>query len=131
MSVHLFQVTFEAATEIPRDRIVNTWHFEGSGSDPENVADMLTDFYDSAIGGGIGTVSSLMTDQALEGTYWIKGYDLSDAEPRAPIYEDERLLANMDNTAPLPTEVALVMSYHATFASGVPAGRRRGRVYLG
>lgn len=131
MSVHLFTITFEATTAIPADNVVNTWYFEGSGTDPQNVGDMLSDFYDVAPTGETVGISSFMSDDALTGDYTIRAYDLSDPEPRAPVYEWESALAGISTQPQLPDEVALVFSYHSALASGVPAGRRRGRIYLG
>ena len=131
MSVHLFTVTFQSQSEIPADSMVNTWHFEGSGSDPVNVADMLTDFYDAVPTGQTTSIAEKWSSQVLSGNYTIRGYDLADPKPRAPIYEVTRTLTELPSTQPLPTEVAVCMSYHSALASGVPAGRRRGRVYLG
>lgn len=131
MSVHLFTVAFENDTELPKDNMVNTWYFEGSGSDPENVADMLTDFYTVVpTGGGFG-ISGYMSEQVLTGEYTIKAYDLADPKPRAPIYTVTRNMPGMSAAAALPSEVALCMSYAAAATSGVPAARRRGRIYLG
>lgn len=131
MSVHKFTVAFTHTSNVPADNLVNTWYFEGGGSDPENVADMLTDFYDAVPAGGTDSVSDYLSNSVLTGEYRIKAYDLSDPEPRAPVYEDVRNLIELQTAAALPDEVALVFSYHAQLASGVPQARRRGRIYLG
>lgn len=131
MATFLFTVTFTAISELPADNLVNTWHFEGSGSDFDNVGDMLEDFYTTTPDGQIGPISDFMTSQTITGDYTMKAYDLSDPKPRAPQWEETRTLVELPNAAGLPDEVALVMSYHASPLSGVSAARRRGRVYLG
>lgn len=131
MAHYLFTVTFDAATNMPADSIVNTWHFDGSGSDYENVADMLTDFYDAVPTGETTSISEFMTQQSINGDYTIRAYDMSDAEPRTPQYEVTRTLVELSNAVSLPTEVSICFSYHAQLVSGVAAARRRGRVFLG
>lgn len=131
MAIFLYTVAFESATSIPADTMVNTWHFEGSGSDPVNVADMLTDYYEDVPTGAAGSIVGAMTAQAFTGDIVINAYNLSDPKPRAPVYTVARTLAGIGSGTPLPSEVALVMSYHAASGSGVPPARRRGRVYLG
>lgn len=59
----------------------------------------------------------------------MKSYDLSDPEPRVPVLTFEADLAP-GSDEPLPTEVALCMSFQAGAASGVPQARRRNRVFL-
>lgn len=131
MSVHLFTMTFQSDSELPRDSMVNTFYFEGGGSDPENVGDMLYDFYQEQPTDSTFSIAEAMTTTALTGVVTIKGYDLADPQPRAPIYDDTRTLTGLGVGDALPTEVALVLSYRADYESGVPAARKRGRIYLG
>lgn len=131
MSVHLFTVGFESITELPADTMINTFHFEGSGADYANVADMLTDFYEDVPTGGSDSICTHISSRALTGDITIKAYDLSDPEPRPPVYTNERTLVGLTNSEALPDEVALCMSYHAAPAAGVAPARRRGRIYIG
>lgn len=131
MSVHLFTVTWESETALPKDAMVNTWYFEGSGTDPANVGDMLEDFYNADPSGLGYSIGSYFSDDIVTGDYTIKGYDLADAKPRAPMYESTRSLDTISTGDGLPPEVALCFSYHADYVSGTAPARRRGRVYLG
>lgn len=131
MAIFLFTATLGSNTNLPEDAMVNTFHFEGSGSDPENVVDMIQDFYIVVPSGQSTSIATFMTSAALNGDLTVRGYDLSDTPPRAPVIEQERDLTGLGSGDALPTEVALVMSYHAQYASGVQPARRRGRIYLG
>ena len=123
------QVTFGAANEIPRDAMTNSFHFHGTSGDYGNIADMLYDFYDVADTAS-AALRTHMTDNALDGSWQVKIYDLGEDVPRIPVFEDQRSLT-LGSGAALPTEVALVASFHCPFVSGQPAARRRNRIYLG
>lgn len=131
MALYKFTVSIEAASELPEDVIVNTWHFEGSGSDFANVGDMLDDFYSVTPTGAAFSVSSCFPDDSVSGNFTIRAYNMDEPEPRPPVYESSRVFPSLSSGDALPTEVALVMSYHAQLVAGVPAARLRGRVYLG
>lgn len=131
MSVHLFTVTLQSSTELPADAMVNTFYFEGGGSDPDNVGDMLYDFYNVQPTDATFSIAELFTTQALTGVMDVKGYDLAQPRPRAPMFDEQYELEGLGVGEALPTEVALCLSYRAEYASGVPAARRRGRIYLG
>lgn len=131
MAVHKLTATFTAFSQRPEDAIVNTLYFEGGGGDPDNVFDMVHDFFDADPTGLTSPLTEYMSNQAITNTLSFKLYDMSDPEPRVPVAEGTRTLTNLGTAAPLPTEVALVFSYHTTFVSGTAAARRRGRIYLG
>lgn len=131
MALFKWTITFEGESELPADGIVNTWHFEGSGSDPDNVRDMIRDFYVLTPTGSTYSISSCFPEGSVTDQYTIRAYNMDLPEPRPPVYEYTGTLPSLSSGDALPTEVALVMSYHAAPVSGVPAARRRGRVYLG
>lgn len=92
--------------------------------------------------GVLPTISSIVAPlyQTLD-TFWSnqlgstnaleqRFYDMGDPEPRTPVYTSFSNLSGA-GAAPLPNEVALVLSFHADFESGVPPARRRGRIYFG
>lgn len=124
MTLHRFDCIFQSETLLPADHVVNTWHFDEVAGPPENfdnVRDMLEDFYtelESFIAGGLYTPEVL-----------VKAYDMTDPEPRRPVYESGFTLT-MGTGEPLPPEVTLVISMQAAQASGVPQARRRNRKYL-
>nr|CRY96766.1 hypothetical protein [uncultured prokaryote] len=131
MALYLFTVSFESATELPADQIVNTWHFEGSGSDYDNVGDMLKDFYDSVPTGETRAISEYMSSNSITGNYVIKAYDTTDPKPRVPQWEDTGTLIEVSAGAALPSECAVCFSYSAAGLSGTSPARRRGRVFIG
>lgn len=59
----------------------------------------------------------------------LTSYARADTKPRAPVMVD-RYTLNPLGSAPLPTEVALCLSFQAAKISGSPQSRRRGRVYI-
>lgn len=117
-------------TALPEDLIVNTWHFRHTdvsvGTTPEDSAndmiDQLEEFYQA--------IDGVLFPTTVGTTIQCKAYDLNDAEPRVPVLT--RSIAITPNTGePMPHEVAICLSLKADVESGEPAGRRRGRVYLG
>ena len=129
MSVHTFQVIFQGDSGLAEDRYVNTFHFEGAGSDYDNVRDMLFDLYSQVNPFG-QAISTHMTSQ-LGLNPRVVAYDLSDTKPRVPVYEADLGVLTYGAGEPLPYEVALCLSFEAAKLSGVSQRRRRNRVYIG
>jgi hypothetical protein len=67
---------------------------------------------------------------SLATTFLVKVYDLTDAEPRLPILEDN-FGVTLGTGAQLPNEVAICLSFRGESGSGVNIARRRGRIFLG
>ena len=62
----------------------------------------------------------------------MKMYNLADPKPRVPVLDElVPLTVTQDTSTILPPEVAIVLSYHATFVSGSARASQRGRMYLG
>jgi len=124
------QVSFPFFTNIPQDVITNTFHFESSGvtntAAALEITEKLATFYADAF---------VKPGSAANYVLWYQGtckvYDLSEPPPRVPIINAISPTVNAPGGTTLPTEVALVVSYHAAPESGIPAARRRGRIYLG
>lgn len=118
-------------TNLPEDVITNTFHFREiiDSGDLEAVADDLqpgiTAFYTS-----IYTALSGASCINGQGCY-VNWYNLMQPEPRVPYRIDMPLNAIFVGTSDIPTEVAAVLSFHATPAPGVIPARSRGRIYLG
>jgi hypothetical protein len=124
MTLHRFDVIFQSETLLPEDHQVNTWHFDEVAGPPENfdnVRDMLEDFYVS--------LESFFAGVLFADTVLVRAYDMTDSEPRAPVYESAFDLA-MGSGEPLPPEVSLCISFQAAQVSGLPQARRRNRKYL-
>lgn len=58
-------------------------------------------------------------------------YRMSDPPMRLPIYEDDPDVYTTVATTPYPSDVAICLSYHAAYSSGVNRARRRGRIFIG
>jgi len=119
------QVSIPSDTGLPKDAIVNTWHFESDQSfadDADDVAGRLIAFYQAID----GVVLAAIADTPVT----IKMYDMADAEPRVPGYITTFTLAPASGTV-TPPEIAMCLSFRGALASGVNMARRRGRVFLG
>lgn len=108
----LAQVSLQAASQLPEDRMVNTlWFQTNPSADPELIPPVIEDFYQE--------LSTLMSDQALSETgHLVKLYDHADIEPRAPIFEYAFALPALASSIALPAEVALCSSFQGAPQSG-------------
>lgn len=128
------RATFEAATNISRDNVSNTFCFmnPAPGIDNfDNPLDMIQDLYCVAAPGSTAALGSHINN-SMKRTARLAVYDLDDPSPRAP--KDERFIT-LPNTIggyqECPAEVALCVSFQGTRESGVNQDRRRGRIFLG
>lgn len=136
MVAALAQVSFDADTGLPEDRVVNTWHFDADPAvfpatglaDAQNIADMVEDFYTAIPSGAAAAVASLYSSE-LAGSAIINVYDLTQPTPRVPVLEHPFSFTPGVNA--LPAEVAFCLSYQAIPVAGISQARRRGRIYLG
>lgn len=109
------------------DTITNTWYFlsdtasEVDATEGNVLADAVHAFHHS--------IRSWMSS-VLVATPSAQVYDMSDDEPRAPVYE-ETYAGSSTASDGLPSELAVVVSFQAAVVSGANMRRRRGRVYLG
>lgn len=113
-------------TDQPEDVATNTFYFASVAAmgsvDRTATAGRLDAFYNA-----IDLYLSPVV-KTTGGTY--KFYDMADPEPRTPL-EVKAMTPLAVGTATLPEEVAICLSYAAAPASGQPANRRRGRVFIG
>jgi hypothetical protein len=124
------QVILPYFTNIPEDVATNTLYFLTTGvpaTGPElaEINDRIIDAY-GVIDQALASFVSRVGNSAQ-----IKLYDMADPLPRAPIDTTNFALAAAAESLSMPGEVSVVMSYHASYESGVPNARRRGRIYLG
>ena len=110
---------------LPADTFTNTWHWLSNFVDRLDGAvmahDLLSTFYQAIDGLLAATIDTTAT---------VNVYDLEDPAPRVPIYTNTIALT-LGANAPLPSEVACVLSFNGTLVSGTPQARRRGRIFLG
>lgn len=118
-------VILAAASGIAEDASVNTLHFScvTPATDAAAIAASLETIWDSNRG--------LFPATVAQNGHRIKIYNLADAEPRAPLVDTTFNLDSAPSGAPLPTEVALCLSFQAGRISGQSQARRRGRIYWG
>lgn len=129
MPVHLmYQWAQEGASNVARDRAVNTWHFQVETSPPPPatltaINTALNTFYQSMAG---SFPASLVSS-----TGNVKVYNLADPKPRAPVTQYVNTLTGLSGGNALPAECCICVSFQAAMVSGTPAARRKGRVYIG
>lgn len=125
MSILRVQSSLHTSSGLPEDRIVTTWFCSTdiTGSTFGDIRTAWLNFQDDVVGIYPGTVEQNGHD--------IKIYDMADVEPRAPIYEGTWDFGTAPAGDPMPSEVALCLSYQAERLSGVNQASRRGRMFLG
>jgi hypothetical protein len=135
MSILRATAAWDSITALPKDRVVNTFHFVSQATPPgptefNDVAAAVKNFYDGVHFTSSGVAAILSS--RITGTYTLKVFNLDDPEPRVPVHLE--VVASTAFSAagpPLPTEVAICGSYQAAASSGSPQARRRGRIYIG
>lgn len=112
---------------VGRERFMNTWHIatRDATTPATAAASFVTDlntFYqaiDAYFSGWVDGVVPL-----------VQVYNLIENKPRQPILETSlSTITAAANRA--PRELSVVVSYRATYSSGISPKRRRGRIYLG
>lgn len=128
MGVIRCQVAFPTAeSNVGADVIQNTWHaFVVGATTPEDAAAAFHDDLEAAY----RFWDDLLTANAIDGTGTFKAYDLTDPEPRSPIFEDAFTVFPGAGAA-LPLQCAVCLSLRSVYVSGQPKARAKGRVYLG
>lgn len=124
------QVSLRHDSGLPEDASVNTFHFNDPTAllDPQDIVTLLDDFY-SAVHGGVQPFDGFLA-ACLTGTADVNIYRLQDPSPRVPVITDTFTFAP-DNQVPLPSEVAVCLSFQGVPLAGVNQARRRGRIYIG
>lgn len=124
MPFYSMQVSIGRVTNVPADESVNNWScFAQDTGGLALFAQEVIDFY---------TASSLsFSNLVRQNGHTFKCYDRDDPEPRIPVLTGTFNLTAAPSAAPLPPEVALVISFQGDPASGSPQARRRGRIYFG
>lgn len=121
------QVNLPMDSGLAQDAVTNTWHYTKIGGTEATAADEMADRLQSFY----GSLSGVLSAQINETLVRFKAYDLEDAEPRVPVFDEFRSITAPSAGASLPHEVTCVGSYHGTFTSGVNPASRRGRAFLG
>lgn len=132
----LVQHQIQSANGLAADNVTNTFHFQTPGAptvaDANQAITKVKAFFDTVYSGnpagvGVGTlVSALMLNTGR----LCKAYDMDEPPPRVPLATDTSTMIGT-GVAAVPREVAVVLSFRSLIASGVPAARRKGRVFIG
>jgi hypothetical protein len=130
------QVIFECTNGIPRDSVVNTFHFNTNGhagSDVEKlewVRDHLFSFYNDTHHTSVSNIASWLsaTLSRSANKAHLKLYWMSDPHPRQPISYDWTLGAVASGDNGLPVETCLCLSQYSNL---LHTKSGRGRVYIG
>jgi hypothetical protein len=119
------QVTLRTVDALPANFITNTWSFGSTTvGDHTAVTTALKDFYDDI------PAASISSAVAQNG-HTVQFYVLPGVQPNYPFAETTFNLASAPSGTPLPSEVAVCLSFQGTRQAGFPQARRRGRIYLG
>lgn len=133
MPIIAAQVSLYPDSGLPEDVCTNTWHFLGSQANAEaTIPGALDEFYNEyqGAGGALGRVCDLIGASITPASCRLKLYNLTDAKPRVPFY-DELFPLDATSGTQMPREVALCLSYRGPQVSGAAMARRRGRIYIG
>lgn len=118
------QVTLRTTSNIPEDFVQNQFCWEGPPSEAETVRDLLDAFY-TAIS------TTIFPSTIAQNGHIVKTYALPGTAPNYPYYESTFDLAGAQSGDPLPSEVALCLSFQGARVAGEPQARKRGRIFLG
>jgi hypothetical protein len=119
--------TLRMSSGIPEDAAVNTFHL--SKVTPISSPDWTTIV--AAWATFMGSIKSNFPATVNGPGHGFKAYDLASPEPRAPVLDTTWSLGTAPTGDPLPSEVALCVSFEGERSSGNPQARRRGRMYFG
>jgi len=123
----LIQVTIKTSDNVPANFCTNQLCMFGEvevGADSDAVTAAIKDFYDDI------NANYFPTGVAQNG-HIVKYYDAEGTAPNYPYLESTFNLASSPTGTPLPSEVALCLSFQGVRIAGIPQARRRGRIYLG
>jgi hypothetical protein len=119
------QVVHPATSGISANAVTNTWAFmDFVAGDEVGLTTALKNFYD-----GVG--SQVWSNQLATGSITCNWYEKPGLKPNYPFAQTTFTRANPPAGTPMPSELAICLSFQGLRASGAPQARRRGRVYLG
>lgn len=133
------QVVLPFKTNLPRDVAVNSFGFTytGSGEPDEDDYQLLTTrlstFYNTTNTSGYRLADFMSQAISVDtGRCRIRYYDAAAPDPGGPLAEQSWTFYNVGGPiSNLPAEVAVCLSFAGDPSASMPAGRRRGRIFLG
>lgn len=124
-------VTIPMASALPADAVVNTWYFGvPDGDETEAYIEAGPEVALKAFYAAIDEYYANNTNTAGATVTW---YNMADPPERVPIVENNLGMTQKGSSTQgnLPSELAVVMSFHGAYTSGTNRQRQRGRVYIG
>lgn len=127
MPILTAQVRIPRVNNLPEDVIINTWHIQSAvaGSQEAMATAFQTDLEDFYV-----ACSAIFPSALISEDWEVRYYDINAEPPAIPVVSFPMHI-ELGSPAPAPAELAICLSYRATYVSGSPSARRRGRVYLG
>ena len=120
------QIQIRMDSGLLEDYPVNTLHFS-----LPTVNDTILGLVHAAIAGAYDTFDTSYPATVEQNLHRVKMYNMADPTPRAPVWDDTFNLTTNPTGDPLPSEIALCVSFQGDRVSGQSQARRRGRIYLG
>src|SRR4051812_26826539 len=115
----LVQVNAYADSELPRDRVVNTFHLN-----VQQPVGLLDPDWDALARDTAAAFRANWYNRVANWKLNVRIYDLSQSVPRAP--QADHTSGDATPESPVPREVAMCLSYYAD----LNRAHRRGRMYL-
>jgi hypothetical protein len=125
MSTIRAQVIIKTVDAVPANYATNTLAFDGT--DPAADTTAIT----TAIQGLYNSWRTYMPNTIAQNGHEVKYYNLPGTPPNYPFLTSTFNLSSAPSQTPLPSEVAVCLSFQGSRAAGFPQARRRGRIYLG
>jgi hypothetical protein len=135
MAIVRAQVKIQSVAGMPKDVVMNRFHFATPGStvlatEITEIQTRVIAFYEGL--NSLGRRLSARWPQQVAATgHIVELYDMADPAPRQPISTTTFNVATVPSNTGLPDEVACVLSFQALKISGIPQARRRNRIYFG
>lgn len=124
------QVAIPMDTAVGADVVTNTWHMGDDGLVGPSIETKIGNWH-TALATFYSSIASIFAPAIDHSSVRMKTFDLDQPEPRQPLVDQIKPISPPGAGAPLPHELAVVLSFHSAFTSGIAPARRRGRVYLG
>lgn len=125
-------ITLPSVTGLPENDFVNVMHFANSDN-AGLIGPNISAFFNTVPTGGNLAVGEILSTEVSRAAVAcsVDFYDLADPEPRTPFAFTSWTMATQADNRNFPAEAAICVSWLAAVESGVPAGRRRGRNFIG
>lgn len=115
---------------VPEDAIVNTFYFDQDDNGLLPPPDTSYDAVVTSLEQFYTAFDNVLFPASVGNLATVRIYDMRDPQPRL-LRRTDTFAINPSAANPLPSQVALCMSFAAAPLAGVNPARRRGRVYLG